>query len=567
MLLGFSVPMLLMVAIAFIVSNNIAKMVKTSDWVRHTQEVIAKSRELEKLVVDMETGVRGFLITGEERFLEPYNNALGIWDDKITSLKNQVSDNPEQVLLLEEVDTIAKRWIKNVARPEIAARIEVATLGSTMDNVIALVSAKTGKRIIDKTRMKFNTFITTETELMNVRYVKADKASSYTYIVTILGTALSIILALFAAFRISDNIAGGINLLVDKTEEFSSGKLNKKISVKSDDEVGTLANAFNNMSQKLSEREDALRESEQKYRSLAQELDAEREQLLVTLTSIGDGVIVTNTDGKVKIINPVAEILTGWTQSEAFNKPASEVFHIINEQSRKPLENPVEKVLQYNRVIGLANDTVLIAKDGTERIIADSGAPIHNAAGAVLGVVLVFRDETQKTESERQLRQVQKMESIGTLAGGVAHEFNNILGGMLGYTEIAKDDISCDSPAQESLDEILALGARARDIVRQILAFSRKDRQEKKSVKMPHLINEELKVLRATIPSSIEIRHDIDENSGTVWGDKTQIQQVVMNLCNNAVQALQDGSGMIEVKLSPFVLDAEHVRVITESCV
>src|SRR5262249_16348275 len=120
--------------------------------------------------------------------------------------------------------------------------------------------------------------------------------------------------------------------------------------------------------------------------------DQHRESLRITLTSMGDAVITTDAEGRVTSLNPVAVALTGWTVEEGARRPVEEVFRIINEESRQPVENPVKKVLAEGRVVGLANHTTLIAKDGTERPIDDSAAPIKDDHGVVLGVVLIFRD-------------------------------------------------------------------------------------------------------------------------------------------------------------------------------
>ena len=133
----------------------------------------------------------------------------------------------------------------------------------------------------------------------------------------------------------------------------------------------------------------------------------EKERLTITLRSIGDGVIATDTEGKILLLNKVAEKLTGWTQDEALGKPLNEVFHIINEKTRERCENPVEKVLKTRVVVGLANDTVLVARDGTERILADSGAPIRDKDGNIIGVVLVFRDVTEKRKAEDALQKIE----------------------------------------------------------------------------------------------------------------------------------------------------------------
>lgn len=152
-------------------------------------------------------------------------------------------------------------------------------------------------------------------------------------------------------------------------------------------------------------------------------------------------------------------------------------------------------------------------------------------------------DVTELKKAEEQVRHSQKMESVGTLAGGVAHEFNNILGGIIGYTEIAKDDSQPNSPVYDSLDEILKLGNRARDVIRQILSFSRKDKREYKPLQPHLLIMEELKVLRATVPTTIEIREVLDKHTGTIMGDPTQLQQIGINLCMNAAHAMETKGG------------------------
>jgi signal transduction histidine kinase/ActR/RegA family two-component response regulator len=160
-------------------------------------------------------------------------------------------------------------------------------------------------------------------------------------------------------------------------------------------------------------------------------------------------------------------------------------------------------------------------------------------------------------QSERQLQQVMKLQAIGTLAGGIAHDFNNILFPIVGYTELTMDDIPEDSQARQNLEEILKATNRAKKLVQQILAFSRQGSQERKPLQVQSLIKEALKLLRATIPSTIEIEYDIGEEYGHIMGDPTQIHQVIMNLCTNAYHAMQETGGKLEVKLKEVDISYE----------
>lgn len=207
-------------------------------------------------------------------------------------------------------------------------------------------------------------------------------------------------------------IVGGIFIrpikkLYEGTEHIGKGDLNYRVEVKTNDEIGQLADSFNKMAQDLKETTTSMENlnKEIAQRKQAEEaLSIEKEHLAVTLQSIGDGVIATDTQGKIIFINKVAESLTGWGREEAIGKPLGEVFHIINEKTRRPCEDPVVRVLKTGEIVGLGNHTILIAKDGTERALADSAAPIHDRDGNVIGVVLVFRDVTEFRKIEEALQ-------------------------------------------------------------------------------------------------------------------------------------------------------------------
>ena len=459
-----------------------------------------------------------------------------------------------------------------------------------------------------------------------------------------------------------------------------------------------------------------------------EEVRREREHALVTLRSIGDGVIATDTDGVVTRMNVVAEELTGWSQAEALGRKLDEVFDIIDAGTGRKSVNPVARVLETGKIVGLGNHTVLIARNGREYQVADSAAPILGPDGASHGVVLVFRDVTEEyalqeqlaheltvkqaladlavqlvgsgqsltdiarailgtakeltasphgylgvidaktghlvchafTEkmenggqelefspgpdgrypglwgqalNERQgfytnnpgthpaavccpdgpvaiqrflavpvlmadqligqvavangvrdytekdldllsrvampcaqaikgvraseererlmaaLRQSQKMEAVGTLAGGIAHDFNNMLTPILGYTELVMARLPPGDALVHDLGEVKKSALRAKNLVLQILAFSRQKGQELVCLALQPVLGECLKMLRSTLPATIDFREDIAPDCGQVMADPIQIQQVLINLCTNAAHAMEGSGGTLGIRL------------------
>ena len=167
-----------------------------------------------------------------------------------------------------------------------------------------------------------------------------------------------------------------------------------------------------------------------------------------------------------------------------------------------------------------------------------------------------IRAEEEKRQLESQLLQAQKMEAIGTLAGGIAHDFNNILASLIGYTELALDDVHPGTEVKANLDQVLAAGRRAKGLVQQILTFSRQERQEIQPVQVSLIVKEVLKFLRASLPATISIRQDITAPAGKILADPTQVHQVLLNLCTNASQAMEESGGFLEVRLEQALLQA-----------
>jgi PAS domain S-box-containing protein len=339
-----------------------------------------------------------------------------------------------------------------------------------------------------------------------------------------------------------------------------------EIAVSGSYEVGLLADSFNHMrcaiQQQISDLNREIHDREE-----AQRLLSESEQdLRVTLDSIGDAVIATDTEGRVTRMNPVAEHLTGWRAEDVLGKPLEEFFHILNAVTREPVENPVKRVLATGEIVGLANHTVLIPNEGAERQIADSGAPIKDDSGKVIGVVLVFRDVTEEHALQERLRQSEKMDAIGQLAGGVAHDFNNMLAGIMGGAELLQTQLPRNEKSDKYLSMIMGSTERAADLAGKLLAFSRRQSVAAAAIDVHDVINEAVAILENTVDRRVEIMVNLSAEAHTVIGDATQLQSVFLNLGINASHAMPEGGTLSfeskAVDLSQAYCDASPFDLI-----
>ena len=279
--------------------------------------------------------------------------------------------------------------------------------------------------------------------------------------------------------------------------------------------------------------------------------------LATAVEQAGETIMITDTQGIILYVNPAFEKVSGYTRAEALGrnprllksgKQEAEFYH----QMWAVLERGET---WHGHFINQRKDGSLFEEDATI-------SPIRDGQGQIVNYVAVKRDVTHELQLEAQFQQAQKLEAIGQLAGGIAHDFNNILSVILGNVELAVADTDPNHPARASLNEIELASHRAKDLVQQILTYSRQQPRDRQVISLEPVIAEAAKFLHATIPSGVEIALAVAANTPPVLADATQIHQVVFNLCTNAWHALEDRPGRIRIELQTVTLDAAAAPLV-----
>lgn len=286
-------------------------------------------------------------------------------------------------------------------------------------------------------------------------------------------------------------------------------------------------------------------------------LAAEKERLLVTLRSIGEGVIATDAAGRVHLVNRAAEKLTGWAQHEAMGRPLDEVFVLLDTETQEALGPDVlGSLIRTGAFAAFPEDTVLRTRDGSVRQIAESATPIRDRAGNILGIVIAFRDTTQDRRREEEILRSQKLESLGVLAGGIAHDFNNILTTILGNISLAR---MLPPGEEKEVDGMLAAAEnatdRARHLTQQLLTFAKGGAPLKQAAALAPIVQEAVQLALHGANCAGDVR--CEENLWLAEVDPAQITQVISNLVLNAVQAMPKG-GTVAVGVANVLLDMQQ---------
>ncbi len=359
-----------------------------------------------------------------------------------------------------------------------------------------------------------------------------------------IAVAIPIIALVYYAYRMNQDRIQRTQAYLDEVRLILAEKLEAEKE---------LQKAKDGLELRVQARTSELRTSNRLLKVEVNERKRAEERLAVTLTSIGDGVITTDTEGRVVLVNRVAEEITGWSHAEAAGRQLDEVFCVFRRQSGESGENPAEVVLRTGKMFkDQAKGDVILARDGSRIRISNSAAPILDEKGKMLGVVLVFRDITAHMRMEEELMKGQKMESLGVLAGGIAHDFNNILSGVLLKAQLAQRAMKLGKDPSRFLGSIEDATHTATGLTQQLLTFAKGGAPIRSTVSVKQLVEES--VTFALRGSRTICEFDIPDDLWAAHVDTGQISQVINNLIINAEEAMPDG-GTVSIR-------AENVQII-----
>ena len=386
----------------------------------------------------------------------------------------------------------------------------------------------------------------------------------------LLSMGLGLAIISLIAFGIGIYFSRAITRLRTATQKVVEGDFSVSVKPSMSGEVRTLTEDFNRMVRQLSDTtvsKQLLEASEQRLtesnrelqheivvrRAAERSLSTEKERLAVTLRSIRDGVITTDSQGNVFLINKAAETFTGWDQADAVGRAFDEIFRTVDERTKTRSESPVDALITKGDAPGLETTRILISGDGSERAIALSGAPIRDDDNTVLGVVIVFRDITRQRKMEEQLLKLRKLESVSTLAGGVAHDFNNLLAVILGNISFAKTLTDATGKVHQRLTDAENATMKGRDLIYRLLSYSREDSASKKVTPLGSIIQDSTDLaLNGSQVKGVTLVAD-DLWKAEVNGE--QIGEVVRTIVMNAREATPEG-GTVTVKAENVNLGA-----------
>lgn len=451
-------------------------------------EFLATLRETFSLIQDMETGQRGYVLTRRPEYLQPYENALAALPPALHELGDRDRQDADNGQWRRDFELLIDKKVY-----ELAETIRLIDDGQD-EQALAMISQDQGRKQMDEIRRAVADRQTQD--LARLRGVRDD---------------------IVASIERAALLGAGATMLG----------------------LGMIGASFYRMRNELAAR-----------KALADDLHRQREALQITLFSIGDGVITTDERGRVQSLNGMAEQLTGWRDQDARGRTLETVFDIINESSRERVENPAVRALREGRIVGLANHTLLIARDGAERAIDDSAAPIRGVDGKLLGAVLVFRDVTEQRRSQATLLDSQRRKD--DFLAMLAHELRNPLAGILSGVQVLRV-LRPEGDAAKMQEVIERQAAHMARMVDDLLDTSRFARGKlvlrRESLDLRELIRVTVEDYRhGQLIENCELNVELPQQEVWVWGDPTRLAQAASNLIHNGCKFC-DGPNSVTVSL------------------
>ena len=483
-------------------ANSTVGLIEDSD------QRIALATLIEKLAVDEETGLRGYQITADPRFLQPYYDAEAPMQQAIAQLQPMLKPGGQGKNLQQFIQE-HQAWHRDFAGPLIAT---IAAAGHTNDDDLNL----TGRARMNSMHALLDDIVKSS-EQHRVDRIALWRRQTRHLLLLLIALALSIglLIGLYTRSRMESAYA-------------------------------------------------AFRRAIDLQRRRAEELFQSEQHLRTTLASIGDGVIACDAEGRVQMMNPVAQELTGWTESEARNLPLDQVFHIVNETTRLPVENPVVKVQRLQRIVTVGNHTTLLRKDGSELSVNDSGAPIRNATGQITGIVMVFRDITLEMKTRAALLANEKLAVAGRLAATIAHEIHNPLDSVANILYLLQHE-----PKEEESKQFLQMAqrelARVTQISRAMLSLYRESKAPVR-INLKEMLDDLLMLMQRRFQIlGVTVSADLPPQIA-VEGFPAELRQVFTNLITNAAEAAGQG-GAVTVRITPQTADAASSPALEDGAI
>ena len=483
-------------------ANSTVGLIEDSD------QRIALATLIEKLAVDEETGLRGYQITADPRFLQPYYDAEAPMQQAIAQLQPMLKPGGQGKNLQQFIQE-HQAWHRDFAGPLIAT---IAAAGHTNDDDLNL----TGRARMNSMHALLDDIVKSS-EQHRVDRIALWRRQTRHLLLLLIALALSIglLIGLYTRSRMESAYA-------------------------------------------------AFRRAIDLQRRRAEELFQSEQHLRTTLASIGDGVIACDAEGRVQMMNPVAQELTGWTESEARNLPLDQVFHIVNETTRLPVENPVVKVQRLQRIVTIGNHTTLLRKDGSELSVNDSGAPIRNATGQITGIVMVFRDITLELKTRAALLANEKLAVAGRLAATIAHEIHNPLDSVANILYLLQHE-----PKEDESSQFLQMAqrelARVTQISRAMLSLYRESKAPVR-INLKEMLDDLLMLMQRRFQIlGVTVSADLPPQIA-VEGFPAELRQVFTNLITNAAEAAGQG-GAVAVRITPQTADAASSPALEDGAI